>query len=96
MVKIELIACTGKTKEGKAFTYFKAVRKDGKLVRVHFRQVDGNNKPIIMPVASCIMEIAKEDVDYNTSKKYPELWVRGQGKYEDKPKATNANIEEIF
>ncbi len=93
---IELVCCTGKTKENKAFTYFKAVQKDGKMVRVHFRQVDENKKPIIMPTASCMMKIDSTLLHYNTSKRYPELWVTGQPEYSDVVKASNKAVEDLF
>lgn len=84
MVKeIKLIARTGKTKEGKAFTSFKAVQKDGKLISVHFRRKDEDGKNIIMPSASCTMVIDSEFLKINKSKEYPELWVHAQPEYKE-------------
>ena len=84
MVKeIKLIARTGKTKDGKPFTSFKAVQKDGKLMGVHFRKKDEDGKNIIMPSSSCTMVIDSEFLKINRSKEYPELWVHGQPQYKE-------------
>lgn len=96
MVKeIKLIAKTGKTKEGKAFTSFKAVQKDGKLVNCHFRQKDKDKNAITMPSGSCIMKIDSEFLSYNTSKQYPELWVQGQPEYVNTP-VNSKLVDELF
>lgn len=95
--EIKLIARTGKTKEGKPFTSFKAVQKDGKLIGVHFRKQDSEGKAIIMPSASCTMVIDSEALKINKSKQYPELWVHEQPEYQE---TTNENsskaVEEMF
>lgn len=97
MVKeIKIIAKTGKTKEGKPFTSFKAVQKDGKLVSLHFRQKDADGKNIIMPTASCTMKIDSNLLRMNTQKQYPELWVQGQPEYIDTPVTSNKVVEDLF
>lgn len=94
--EIKLIARTGKTKEGKPFTSFNAVTKDGKLIRVHFRQKDEKGKPIIMPTSSCMMKIDSELLHLNKSGLYPQLWVQGQPEYVDFQVKANNNVEEVF
>ena len=98
MVKeIKLIARTGKTKDGKPFTSFKAVQKDGKLIGVHFRQKDEDGKNIVMPSASCTMVIDSELLHLNKSKQYAELWVQGQPEYKETTSENNSKaVEEMF
>lgn len=98
MVKeIKLIAKTGKTKEGKPFTSFKAVQKDGKLIGAHFKMKDEEGKNIVIPSASCTMVIDSELLHINKSKQYPELWVTGQGEYKETTNENNTKaVEEMF
>lgn len=93
---IKVLCKTGKTKEGKAFTYYRAVRKDGKLVDCHFRKADEKGKPIILPTATCMMTIDSEYLSLNTTGEYPQLWVKGQPKYEDVTVTNSSNLADIF
>lgn len=94
--EIKIIAQTKKTKEGKAFTTFKAVQKDGKLVTCKFRQKDADNKAIVMPSSTCVMKIDSDLLQLNRSKEYPELWVLGQGEYLDVKVLNNKAVEDMF
>lgn len=94
--EIKLIAKTLKTKEGKPFTSFSAVDKNGKLVRVHFRMKDADNKPIVMPTSTCLIKIDSDLLELNRSKQYPELWIKGQPVYEDVKVQNNKAVEEMF
>lgn len=98
MVKeIKLIAKTFKTKEGKPFTSFKAVQKDGTLVDCKFRQKGSDNKPIVMPSASCIMVIDSEHLSFNRTKQYPVLWVREQPKeYKETTEGNTNVVDKLF
>lgn len=97
MVKeIKLIAKTGKTTEGKPFTSFKAVQKDGKLIGVHFKMKDEEGKNIVMPSASCTMVIDSELLHLNKSKQYPELWVTGQPEYKETTNNNSKAVDEMF
>ena len=98
MVKeIKLVARTGKTKEGKPFTSFKAVQKNGNLVGVHFKMKDEDGKNIVMPSASCTMVIDSEYLQFNTNKQYPELWVTAQPEYKETTnEGSSKAVEENF
>lgn len=94
--EIRLVARTGKSKDGKPFTSFSAVQKDGKLVRCHFKKKDEKGKPIVMPVGSCIMKIDTEFLQLNKSGLYPQLWILAQPEYLDLKVKNNTILDETF
>lgn len=61
----------GTSKDGKKFTYFKTLDKNGKLVDVRFRQ-DVTNKP----VKTCNIVVLADDVNLDTKREYPCYWVK--------------------
>lgn len=94
--EIVLIGKTYKTKEGKAFTAFKAVTKEHKLIDCKFRQKDSNGKNIVMPSASCVMVIDASGLSLNRSGQYPVLWVREQPEYKDREITASKAVDETF
>lgn len=68
---IEIIVKELKTKEGKPFTAYKAVQKNGRLMDCSFTRAVTN-----LPKEDCYINVTRDNwnVDYN--RKYPKLWVK--------------------
>lgn len=89
IIEVRVIAKACKTKDGKTFTAYRAVQKDGKLIDCHFRKVCG-----VLPEANFIMKAKKGDLKINKSYLYPRLWVKGIVEIVN-PETTAAAVEDF-
>lgn len=94
--KIKIIVKKGlKTRDGREFTAYKAVRQDGTLVDCRFR------RDIEAPTENCIMIIDSGDKplrDYcnmDRTREYPVLWVAKQPSYEMITRREDDELEEF-
>lgn len=70
-LQIRLIAKQCKAGNGREFTAFKAVQKDGSLIDTKFTRACPNT-----PTESCTIIVNAEDCNVTTNTLYPTLWVK--------------------
>ena len=59
------------TKDGKKFTAYKALTKDGKKIDCKFRQ-----DVTLLPKEPCTLIVDDEQCNVSTNRQYPVLWVQ--------------------
>jgi len=68
---VELIAREGKTKEGKKFTFYKAVTSTGKLIDSRFVRTVKD-----VPTTNCFAFVEPNKMNIDSNRKYPILWIQ--------------------
>lgn len=69
-IEIKVIAKQCKTREGKTFTAYNAVQKDGKLIDCRFRKCVQN-----IPESDFVMLVNSTEINIARNYEYPRLWV---------------------
>lgn len=67
--EIEIKVGTAKTKEGKEFTHYKALQKDGRYMDARFRNEVKN-----LPTENSIIVVDENDISLDYNRKYPRVW----------------------
>lgn len=73
------------THDGKKFTAYKVLTKDGRTMDCKFRQEVTN-----LPTEPCIMLVNSDKCNVATNRQYPVLWVQEVVGYEDIAKQSNS------
>lgn len=73
------------TAEGKKFTAYKVLTKDGRIMDCKFRQEVKN-----LPTEPCIMIVDSDKCNVSTNRQYPVLWVQEVKSIEDIVKESNS------
>ena len=90
MKEIKVVKVTPiETKDGKKFTAYKTVGKDGKLLDLRFRR-DVNNAP----TEPCVIVVDELNVNVDNTRQFPVVWVSAIE--EIKPLERKSNIDEYI
>lgn len=89
--EIKIIAGKAKTKEGKEFTYYRAVKKDGHLIDCKFRKDVGN---IPEDVDAVVVAAGKFNVDKST--RYPVLWISEVKEFKTRAQREVDTYDDLF
>lgn len=90
MKEIKVVKVTPiETKDGKKFTAYKTVGKDGKLLDLRFRRDVTNT-----PTEPCVIVVADGNANVDTTRQYPVVWVNEIE--EIKPLERKSNIDEFI
>ena len=71
MKKVKLLVATAKTKEGKEFTTYKVVTKEGEKVDCRFTKTCKN-----IPERSCFIHVLEDNINRDNKRLYPCFWVK--------------------
>lgn len=71
VVEIRLIAKECQSQNGRSFTAFKAVKKDGSLIDTKFTRACKN-----IPAESCTIRVKASNCNETTNTLYPTLWIK--------------------
>lgn len=77
------------TKDGKKFTAYKAIAKNGKRIDARFVRGCAN-----VPTEPCIISVLDENANVDLTREYPVLWVKEVE--ECKPFERRNNLSEYF
>ena len=73
------------TKDGKKFTAYKALTKDGRIIDAKFRQECEN-----VPTEPCIIIVSSDKCNVSVNRQYPVLWVQEVKAVEEYVKESNS------
>lgn len=71
MKKIKLLVGSAKTKEGKKFTTYKVLTKEGKKIDCRFTKAVKN-----IPEKSCYIHVEDKNINLDSQRLYPCFWVK--------------------
>lgn len=87
--QIKVIARECKCKDGRTFTAYRAVQKDGTLIDCRFRRSVTD-----IPTGNFIMTVNKGDANISKAREFPCLWVSSVVSFDPVPR-TAAEGEEL-
>lgn len=96
--RLEIVVTERQTADGRKFNAYHTFSKNGRRTDVKFRQ-DVQNKP----TEHCFIEVLPENMNLNTSGRFPVLWVKAveeivtiESVQDERAEENRAKIDEYF